>query len=228
MNATAPDRPPGDPYYSALRQEILDAVPLAARRLLDIGCGAGTLGRALKARQPCNVIGIEIVAAVAKLASEHLDAVLVGDAMARLPELPDAAFDTIVMADIVEHVADTDALLALALRKLAGNGHLVVSVPNVRHWSLLRELLAGDWQYRDWGILDRTHLRFFTRTSMTRHLHAAGLVVERTLATTYGGSNPIAALRAILAPDGIDRNGLLADLDRFQYVFVCRRPGASA
>lgn len=209
-------------YYQRLRPEILAAVPISARHILDVGCAAGVLGAALRQRQPCRVTGIEQQPAIAALAARRLDEVIVDDAMTALAKLPTDAFDTIVLADVLEHVADTDGLLAAARRVLAAGGHLIVSVPNVRHWSLLRNLLNGDWTYRDCGILDRGHLRFFTRRSLQRHLTAHDLIVVSVSGTRFGGTNPMPWLASVLpkADDDID---LLADVDDYQLIFVCRK-----
>jgi 2-polyprenyl-3-methyl-5-hydroxy-6-metoxy-1,4-benzoquinol methylase len=166
------------PYYFYKRPEILAEVSAEARRVLDIGCAAGELGLSIKARQPCHVIGIEIVPEIAAMAVGKLDEVLVGDAVRHMENLADAYFDAILMADVLEHVADHEGLLRMARRKLAPTGHLVLSVPNIAHWSILRDLIQGYWTYQEQGILDRTHLRFFTRRSAIETLARNGFAVK--------------------------------------------------
>ncbi len=207
-------------YYGYARPEVRDLVPAGARQILDIGCGAGALGASLKQRQRCHVTGIEAVPEAATAARAHLDDVRSGDAFEELAALPLEHFDTIILADMLEHVADTDGLLSLARERLAPSGRLVLSIPNVRHWSVLMPLLAGRWDYREAGILDRTHLRFFTRHSMREALEQNGFWIEAMSATLM----PLAIPRELFLPLShaeIDVADLVEDLQRYQYLWVC-------
>lgn len=163
-------------YYRKERPEIVALVPPTARRVLDVGCGAGGLGRALKRRGACWVAGVEAHPEAAAAARRHLDDVLEADLeqVERWP-WPPASFDCIVCADVLEHLREPGRLLARLAPLLAPGGVLVASVPNVRHASVLLPLLVeGRWTYQDEGILDRTHLRFFTRAELEALLAGAG------------------------------------------------------
>lgn len=157
------------------------------RRVLDLGCADGSLGRALASRD-CTVTGVELDPAAAREAQEVLDEVVVGD----LETLDLAAtfagrqFDAIVCGDVLEHVRDPAAVLRAAAGLLAPGGSIVASVPNVAHGGVRLALLGGDWTYQDRGLLDRTHLRFFTRTSLLRLFQEAGLVPLEVRRTTVG------------------------------------------
>lgn len=159
----------GGGYYANERLELLPLVPEAARRVLDVGAARGGFGQALKARRACEVWGIEPEAAAAAAATAVLDRVLacpVGEALA---QLPDAGFDLVVFNDSLEHLPDPEAVLAAMVAKLRPGGSVLCSIPNVRYYKVMRQLvLRGEWEYADEGVLDRTHLRFFTEKSIRR------------------------------------------------------------
>jgi GT2 family glycosyltransferase/tetratricopeptide (TPR) repeat protein/2-polyprenyl-3-methyl-5-hydroxy-6-metoxy-1,4-benzoquinol methylase len=165
-------------YFAHARPEILALIPVSARDVLDVGCGAGRLGEALKARQPATVVGIELNPRAACAARQRLDAVHVGDVEALAVDFPPASFDAIVCGDILEHLRDPLRLLRRLRTWLRPGGRLVASIPNVRHHSVLRGLLEGNWTYEPAGLLDRDHLRFFTRREIEKLFHRAGLGVE--------------------------------------------------
>lgn len=154
------------------------------RTVLDVGCATGYLARALS-EQGCTVTGVEYDAEAAELARGSLSELVVADLnredLAAL--LPDRTFDSIVFGDVLEHLLDADAVLRSSVQLLEPEGSVVISVPNVTHGSLRLALLQGRWQYVDNGLLDRTHLRFFTRESALEMVRSAGLVVTHLWAT---------------------------------------------
>ncbi len=170
-------------YYGRPRREMLAQVPGDARLVLDVGCGAGAFGAGLKqawsaAGRPLTVWGLEMDPAAAARATEVLDRVITGDATAAVAELPTAHFDVVILNDILEHLVAPEALLMAVKKSLRPGGHLVASVPNVRHFPHLVDLVVhGRWEYTDEGILDRTHLRFFTRSSAVAMFEACGYEV---------------------------------------------------
>src|SRR5262249_17562981 len=152
-------------------------VPFAARRVLDVGCAAGALGAALKRRGTVEVTGIESHPEAARVARGHLDDVIELDLDAA-QALPVAAGPAgpIRCPDVLEHLRDPARVLRLLAAALAPGGTLVASIPNVRHASVLVPLLVeGRWRYADEGILDRTHLRFFTLPEILELFTAACL-----------------------------------------------------
>jgi O-antigen biosynthesis protein len=168
-----------DPFYFGhARPEVLELVPITARRVLDIGCGAGRLGEAIKARQNAEVVGIERDEAAAAVARMRLDEVIVGDVEQLALDFPPGSFDAIVCADILEHLREPERLLQQARSWLAPGGRLVASIPNIRHNSVVRSLLEGNWTYEPAGLLDRTHLRFFTRREVEKLFHRAGFAID--------------------------------------------------
>jgi len=146
------------------------------KRVLDVGCATGFLGEALAA-QGCTVTGVESDPQAALKARAHLDEVVEADlnATAIADLFPGREFDAIVFGDVLEHLMDPDAVLGSAVKLLAAGGIVVMSIPNVAHGSLRLALLQGRWDYRETGLLDRTHRRFFTREAVARMVAEAGL-----------------------------------------------------
>lgn len=174
----APPRPsaPLPAYYQCTRPEVVARVQPAGRRILDVGCAAGAMGATMLSAGAAEVAGIEVHPPAAGVARSRLSAVY-GYDLDAMPELPypERYFDVITAADVLEHVRDPVAVLRHLRRWLSDSGRLVCSIPNVRHHSVLLPLLLhGRWDYADAGILDRTHLRFFTVDSMRRLLADAG------------------------------------------------------
>ena len=165
-------------YFEFARPELLALIPPSAKRVLDIGCGAGMLGAAIKARQPVTVCGIELDQTATETARTRLDQVWVGDAEEVEPDLPPASFDAIVCGDILEHLRDPGRLLPRARTWLAPTGVLVASIPNVRHHSVIRSLLDGNWTYEPAGLLDRDHVRFFTRRAIEELFRSSGFAIH--------------------------------------------------
>jgi 2-polyprenyl-3-methyl-5-hydroxy-6-metoxy-1,4-benzoquinol methylase len=151
------------------------------KRLLDVGSAQGVLAQRFRDRG-FTVTCIESDPALAALARDKCDKMIVADLDDGVPGL-DGTFDVIVCGDILEHLKEPSALLAGLNRCLAPDGRVIVSAPNVAHLFVRMNLLCGRFEYMERGILDRTHLRFFTRRSFRRLLDEAGLVVERMAAT---------------------------------------------
>ena len=164
-------------YYLHGRDEIVAAVPASAKSVLDVGCAGGALGKALREQNPeRRVVGIECVPEAARHAKRFLDVVHTADVETFDPPFSANEFDCIVFADVLEHVRDPWALTRRLAAFLRPGGTVVASVPNVRRLTVFQPLVEhGRWEYEDEGILDRTHLRFFTKLSFARLLEAAGV-----------------------------------------------------
>jgi predicted TPR repeat methyltransferase len=166
-------------YFEQERPELVSQLPERLGRVLDVGCGAGGVGRALRERADF-LAGIELEEEVAASAREVYDQVLVGRVEDVIGEA-EGPFDTILAYDLLEHLPEPDRLLR-QLREVAADGALLhVSMPNARHWSLVRDLVVhGTFGYTDWGHRDRTHLRWVTRSDLVDLLEENGWHVERT------------------------------------------------
>jgi methionine biosynthesis protein MetW len=162
--------------YESVRTEIVDLVPAAARRVLDLGCSTGWLAAALKERSEVEVVGIEREPAYAALAKERCDRVVVGD----VEDVPSdlGRFDCLVAADVLEHLVDPWSALEAYARLLEPGCRAIVSLPNAAHWTTFAALAAGSWPRRPEGIHDATHLRWFTLRDAVDLCEGAGLRVE--------------------------------------------------
>ena len=159
------------------RAEVLPFVP-EANRILEVGCSYGGFGQLLKGRSNSpEVWGIEPEPKAAEVAASRLDRVIVGDFPALAPV--GERFDCVVFNDVLEHLVDPWGALRCALGLLRPNGCVVASIPNVRFGPVVSALLLrGRWNYTDVGVLDRTHLRFFTRSSMIEMFKECGYDVS--------------------------------------------------
>jgi len=154
-------------YYEQPRSEMLPFLPVQCRRVLEVGCGSGVFGETVRTKLGAEVWGVEPESAVAALAERRLDRVV----NSKFPDdavLPEKYFDCVVFNDVLEHMAMPEAALTRAKQVLAPGGSVLASIPNVCHFpTLWRLVVAGEWEYTERGILDKTHLRFFTRSSIT-------------------------------------------------------------
>jgi len=173
-----------DNYYLNRRSEVAAFVPPGFRRALEMGCGGGEFR--LNFGPDCEYWGIEPTAAAAATATQRLDRVLHGRFDEVAAQLPARYFDLIVCNDVLEHMVDPEDFLVRIRQYAAPDAVLVGSVPNVRFIANLFELLVRrDWEYKEEGILDRTHLRFFTEKSLRRFLTQHGDELE-----AFEGINP--------------------------------------
>jgi len=173
-------RLPRPGYFSDAKPAFLELIDPRGLRVLDLGCGGGHNGALLKRAGAREVVGVELDAGAAAQARKRLDAVVQGDlAHLDLAQLGDEPFDAILASDVLEHLADPEAVLARALTHLRPGGAVVVSLPNVAHVVVFANLLMKRWPRRNSGIFDRTHLRFFAKRDMVRLLEGAGLHVLR-------------------------------------------------
>jgi len=167
-------------YFSQARPELVALLPSGRLgRLLDVGCGAGGVGRALRDRVDF-LAGIEVEPQFAAEARTVYDQVLTGKVEDVIDAL-DAPFDTILAYDLLEHLAQPHEVLR-RLQDVAADGALLhVSVPNARHWSLVRDLVVrGTFGYTEWGHRDTTHLRWLTRSDLVQLLETTGWHVQGT------------------------------------------------
>lgn len=206
-------------YFSHARTEIESLLPKGAVRVLDVGCGKGATVEWLKEDGRCSfAAGIEMDGAAAQRARRHCDRVAVGDAQEVLDQaLAWGPYDVVLCLDVLEHMIEPWEFLGRLAAGLAPGAHVIASVPNVRHYKVsLPLLLAGRFEYEAQGVLDRTHLRFFTRRSARRMFD--------------GGAFELAALRPSRPPAGspswfahVASFGLLSDLFAVQFLLDARR-----
>ena len=154
-------------YFNNPRPEMLEFLPGAAKKVIDIGCGNGTFAQTIINKNKAEVWGIELMEAEAKLAKPILHKTFIGPCEDAIGDLPDNYFDAIYFNDVLEHLVDPYTVLKNIKTKLAPNGVVISSIPNLRYHSALYGLLIKkEFKYEDFGIMDRTHLRFFTGKSI--------------------------------------------------------------
>jgi 2-polyprenyl-3-methyl-5-hydroxy-6-metoxy-1,4-benzoquinol methylase len=169
--------PPDRAYYGYRREEMRALLPVRRSRVLEIGCGEGRFSTAID--NVTELWGVEPDPDAAAAAARSMQRVLSGTYGTVHAELPDRHFDLVICNDVIEHMADHDAFLVAIKQKIAPGGVLVGSVPNVRYFKNMLDLLVlKDWHYKGSGILDRTHLRFFTAKSLRRSLINAGYNID--------------------------------------------------
>jgi len=203
-------------YYLATREDVLPLVPKVGS-YLEVGCASGNFGAQLKRQFPDAVVwGVEPVSGPAEVASGRLDRVVNGLFPACLPEI-DRIFDCIICNDVLEHMADPWTALDALVGLLAPGGVLVTSIPNVRNpQTIFRLVVRGRWDYEPSGVLDKTHLRFFTKSTARELLEGAGLQVREVVGSHPLGVNRWAWLR-------LDRWPIVKNLLFRQYIMVASR-----
>jgi len=163
-------------YFKHIRKDIIVLVPEDSNRVLDIGCGAGEMLLELKRLgKASEVVGVDVVEMDQR---SKLDDFINGDIEAM--DLPyKEHFDVIICADLLEHLVDPWG----ALRKIKGylkqDGRIILSIPNFRDFKTILKVIKGDVGYEDFGILDKTHLRFFAKKNIVELVEGAGLKVDR-------------------------------------------------
>ena len=182
-----------------VRTDLLDRIDTTAKLILEFGCGEAPLGAALKQRQKCRVVGVELDHEAATIARKRIDDVYEGD-VREIVAILDEQFDFIVGGDIVEHLDEPWTFLSDLRRISRPGGKLLLSLPNVAHASIVADLLQGRFDYVYMGLTCVGHLRFFTRRSVEEMLHIAGWEVvsidPQSLAITPEQSKLLDGLRA--------------------------------
>lgn len=204
---TFPDRDPrGRVYSNAGNPALVDLVDQDAMTVLDVGCGAGNNAILLRARNPlARVFGISASESEAAAARMHMDECWVADLESGLP--PEAAarqYDVILFSHVLEHLRRPESLVREAASRLRTGGSCVIAVPNVLAWAQRLKFAAGRFEYEQAGVMDDTHLRFFTFRTAAKYLlgDAPSLKVTEQRVT---GSVPLWLLRRYVLPRAVSR-----------------------
>jgi 2-polyprenyl-3-methyl-5-hydroxy-6-metoxy-1,4-benzoquinol methylase len=205
-------------YFAFVRKDIEPLLPKRTGRVLEVGCGRGGTLAWLKATGRARwVVGIELFADAAAVARTKLDELHEGDVDQHIDILAPGSFDLILCLDVLEHLVDPWATLRRLQSLLRPGGQLIASLPNIRHHSVvLPLLLTGKWRYETAGIMDRTHLRFFSRATAIDLLQQAGLQLADEHSTYAWGSWDKWKDRLTF--------GLLRNFLSFQYLLSARKP----
>ena len=195
MEAPSPQAAKPSGYFDRNRAELVRLLPRPLGRVLDLGCGEGGTGASLRAAGAASISGVELDPAAAAVAAEAYDEVLVGAVEEQLGRLH-GSFDTFLAYDLLEHLVDPWELLRRLHPVAAPGARLHVSVPNARHWTLLRDLgVRGTFGYTPAEHRDVTHLRWFTRRDLVALLAATGWTVD---GVDFGALRPLSQLAARL------------------------------
>jgi SAM-dependent methyltransferase len=212
-----------EPNYTLKRSllsshsQLLEMVGSAPRTILDVGCGQGELGHTLRERGH-SVVGIDY-----NQPKFELDEFVKADLGQGLP-LDNRRFDVVLLADVLEHMLDPHRLLLQAKERLAPGGRVLVSLPNVTHWSVRAQVAMGKFDYTNKGILDRGHVRFFTRASAERMFEGAGLSPVSHRTTPVPWENVIPHVLGRFVTDKVEKTDYLftrlrPNLFAYQHVF---------
>jgi 2-polyprenyl-3-methyl-5-hydroxy-6-metoxy-1,4-benzoquinol methylase len=192
------------------------------KRVLEVGCASGYVSRVLRDRG-CRVVGIEIDPEFASQAKEFCDDVIIGNAEDLDLEslLADRSFDVAVFGDVLEHMSDPLGILRRVRQWLVPDGYVVASLPNIAHGAVRLALLDGRFDYTPEGLLDETHLRFFTHGAIKDLFHEAGFALVETGRTHVGiFESEIALRREDYGPEVLAR--IEADPEATTYQFVVK------
>ncbi|WP_067052358.1 class I SAM-dependent methyltransferase [Methanofollis ethanolicus] len=168
-------------YYSNIRWDIIDLIPEGNHKVLEVGCGAGnTLIKLKEIHKAQEIYGLEMNEEIVQGHIKDINKVIVGDIEQIDPSFPEEFFDYIIFGDVLEHLIEPEKILKKYTRYLKKNGMIVASIPNIKNYTVLFDLLVRDkFEYKDSGILDRTHLRFFTKREIINMFERSNLDISK-------------------------------------------------
>lgn len=209
--------------YEAVNQAVLSQITTKnVKRLLDIGCGSGALGREIKQIVNSEIVGVTYSESEAVIASKYLDQVLVRNLNDFNP-LDLGRFDCIVCSHILEHLYQPQELLSRLHENLTPDGNLIIALPNVLHWKQRLEFIKGNFKYTDGGIMDKTHYRFFDWETSLELVQNSGYTV---ILRSADGYFPLPIIRKIIKPLAVKFDRLvtkaLPGLFGYQFILVAQ------
>lgn len=159
------------PATDIFNQTVYDAIPKGLKKIIEIGTGSGALARAYKSINPDTFyIGVEIDPDYSKLSARYCDSIYLEDfekpSRELLNQLHDC--DLVIFSDVLEHMYNPWKVIEVLSKSLPMHGSVIASIPNVQHWSIQKSLLLGEFNYTESGLLDKTHIRFFTKKTMQK------------------------------------------------------------
>jgi SAM-dependent methyltransferase len=208
--------------------DLLERIPLTARVVLDVGCGTASLSAAYRRRNPrARLLGIDKDPSLAAIAAERLDELATVDVeVDPMPFDVSEGIDCIVYGDILEHLSDPWAVLERHAEELTPDGIILICIPNLEHWSFAEKLLRGTWDYQPTGLLDQSHLRWFSLRSMREGLEKRGFVpcdVTTRVFAREQGNQFVQAITPALTALGIDADDYARRAAPLQYVWRVRK-----
>ncbi|QJY34540.1 methyltransferase domain-containing protein [Diaphorobacter sp. JS3050] len=216
------------PAHNIVNTDLMRLIPENANRIVEVGCMHGAMARAYRESHPgIHYVGIDIDPDYAHVAAQFCDRTLGVDIEALSVDEFKSLFpsDCWIFGDCLEHLRDPWRIVRMVRESIDPNGCMLVCIPNAQHWSVLMRLATGQFHYEDSGLLDRTHIRWFTRTTMIDMFTQAGWRIENGFSRQIPTQPPQALLegiRAIAEACGADGQQALADAQAFQYLFRLR------
>jgi len=212
-------------HYNA-NLDILALMPRDARRIIEVGCSSGSLAHEYKKLNPqCEYIGIEIVPEFAEVARASCDQVVLGNIEHLEDELFASLFpsDCWIFADVLEHLYDPWSVLRRIRAFLRPNASVLACIPNAQYWSVQVCLNNGDFRYEDEGLLDRTHIRWFTKTTMIELFRTTGFAIVEGGARVSSADDPkreqaLIGIRALSEAVGSDAEAAVENARAFQWI----------
>lgn len=176
-------------YYGNYRSDILPLLPKHVGKVLEIGCGTGNTLAYMKANGYCDwTCGVDLFPSAVEEAATKLDRVYQGNVEQTDLPIEPGSIDLILCLDVLEHLVNPQKVVAYLHTLLAPGGVIIASIPNVRHRSVVLPLVFGNkWEYRDSGVLDNTHLRFFVKSTAIELMKSSGLKLEMVAPSTFYG-----------------------------------------
>ncbi len=216
------------PAHDNVNLDLLAHIPAGSRRIVEVGCANGAMARAWRSQHPdSHYVGIDIDPDYAARAAAHCHRAFAAD----VEQLDDAALadlfpsDCWVFGDCLEHLRDPWRMLSRIRERIDADGSLVTCIPNAQHWSVQWRLLSGQFRYEDQGLMDRTHIRWFTRQTMLEMFASTGWRVEAGVSRQVPApqqAQALAAVGAFAAAFGLDPAQAQQDATPIQYVFRLR------
>lgn len=216
------------PLHELSNPDLLSLIPKHAKTVIEIGCSSGALARDYKLINPnCHYVGCDIDASYVERAELHCDEVELVDIDAASDDFFQrrSGADVWVFGDALEHLRDPWSVLARVRTSMAREGVVVACIPNAQHWSVQVRLSVGEFKYEDSGLLDRTHLRWFTRKTIIELFEGSGLRIEefrRRVFDEPGYANIAPIIEELAEVSGFDPREAAEDALALQYLVVAR------
>ncbi|MCI3986671.1 class I SAM-dependent methyltransferase [Bacillus vallismortis] len=213
-------------YYKGINRKLFDLVGPHAKNILEVGCAEGLFGAAVKEKTNCSYYGIESYPPAAEKAAHHIDEVIMGDIETLKLPFQKNTFDHIIFGDVLEHLKDPWAVLGNLKPYVKETGSILASIPHIGHISIFESLLSGKWTYTQAGLLDKTHLRFFTLQEMKKMFHETGYnisQIEPIPFTTDYYEKMISKLAYVRACMGIHYTDFEEEVRAYQYVIKAEK-----
>ncbi len=222
-------------YFLKCNKPLLNNVPAGLSRVLEFGCSGGMLGKTYKKDNPdTQWHGIDIHQPAVDHAKGLIDQAwcLNANDLKANKTMQKEPYDALVYGDVIEHLIAPEESVPAHLELLKAGGQVVICIPNIQHWSVMKHVLAGNWTYSDEGILDRTHLRFFTRKSFQRFLQGLGLNIIAMQRNSYENTpgfikqapkraRMLKSLEGLCQENGIPYSDY--DFRTYQYIFIAEK-----